>query len=90
MNHVDNMHFLIRDYKAFYFLSPLFLWIPSLIPIPYKDDLIALFEPLGPLKNVSIAGKDGKSRGFAFVKFAFPEDSEKAIETLQGTELKGR
>lgn len=40
--------------------------------LPYDvsdEDLTALFEEVGPLKNVSIAKEaNGKSRGFGFVK----------------------
>ena len=54
------------------------------------DDLTSAFEEYGPIKNVSIAQKDGKSRGFGFVKFAFTEDAVAAMDALQGNEMKGR
>jgi RNA recognition motif-containing protein len=33
-----------------------------------SKDLTTLFEEFGPLKNVSIAEKEGKPTGFGFVK----------------------
>jgi RNA recognition motif-containing protein len=32
----------------------------------------------------------GKSRGFAFVEYATPEEAQKAIEQFNGKDLKGR
>ena len=55
-----------------------------------SEDLLATFEQHGPIKNVSIAQKDGKSRGFGFVKYAFADDAVAAIEALQGANIKGR
>ena len=55
-----------------------------------SDDLAAVFEQYGPIKNISIAQKDGKSRGFGFVKYAFTEDARAAMEALQGTDIGGR
>ena len=82
----------ISDSQLLSLLIPNPIFIPSSAGniISCEDDLINVFESLGPLKNVSIAQKDGKSKGFAFVKFAFAEDAEKAMETLQGTTVKGR
>ena len=62
--------------------------------LPYDvsdEDLTALFEEVGPLKNVSIAKEaNGKSRGFGFVKFALEDDAKAALTKLQGHDIKGR
>ncbi|MBN1272265.1 MAG: RNA-binding protein [Candidatus Aminicenantes bacterium] len=57
-----------------------------------EDDLKKEFEEFGEVEKVSII-KDkfsGVSRGFGFVEMPNKEDGEKAIEALNGKELKGR
>ncbi|MAZ62497.1 MAG: hypothetical protein CMB18_04280 [Euryarchaeota archaeon] len=57
-----------------------------------EEDLKNLFSTHGEITECSIA-KDrdtGKSRGFAFVKFASRIAGEKAIKELDGTEIRGR
>eukprot|EP01031_Cornospumella_fuschlensis_P031851 gene31851-38512_t len=56
-----------------------------------EEDLIKFFEPIGPIKNVSIAYNEKKeSRGFGFVKFSLESDANEALTTLQGKMLNGR
>eukprot|EP00981_Chlorochromonas_danica_P012615 scaffold5218_cov150-Ochromonas_danica.AAC.7 len=56
-----------------------------------EEDLTALFEEFGPLKNVSVAyDKNHQSKGFAFVKFALEDDAKAALAKLDGRDLKGR
>ena len=57
-----------------------------------EDELRNLFSAHGEITECSIA-KDrdtGKSRGFAFVKFASRKAGEKAIKELDGSEIHGR
>ena len=57
-----------------------------------EDELRNLFSAHGDITECSIA-KDrdtGKSRGFAFVKFASRKAGEKAIKELDGSEIHGR
>jgi len=56
------------------------------------EDLMALFEPFGPIKRAAVAkGKDSNvSRGFGFVAFALGADAATAVKSLQGKSLKGR
>ncbi|KAJ1426425.1 hypothetical protein B484DRAFT_480150, partial [Ochromonadaceae sp. CCMP2298] len=55
-----------------------------------NDDLSALFEDIGPLKNTSVAATNGVGKGFGFVKFSLAEDAAAAIEKLQGSLFRGR
>ena len=57
-----------------------------------EDSLKDHFEEMNhALVNVSVkVGQDGRSRGYAFVEFATPEDAATAIETFDATELMGR
>ena len=57
-----------------------------------EDELRNHFSTHGDVTECSIA-KDrdtGKSRGFAFVKFASRKAGEKAIKELDGSEIHGR
>eukprot|EP01117_Protostelium_nocturnum_P013543 TRINITY_DN5059_c0_g1_i1.p1 TRINITY_DN5059_c0_g1~~TRINITY_DN5059_c0_g1_i1.p1 ORF type:complete len:671 (-),score=276.67 TRINITY_DN5059_c0_g1_i1:19-1980(-) len=55
-----------------------------------EENLRKELEKIGEVTEVRVPTLDGKKRGFAFAKFAQVEDSAKAIEQLNGTELKGR
>ena len=56
------------------------------------DDLKALFAQAGTVVDaVVIMDKmTGRSRGFGFVEMSSDEEAKKAIETLNGADLKGR
>lgn len=54
------------------------------------DDLRALFETIGELRDIRIAhDQDGNSRGFAHVQYASPDDAKEAL-TLNGQMVGGR
>ena len=56
------------------------------------DDLRALFADAGNVTDaVVISDKmTGRSRGFGFVEMGTDEEAKKAIEMLNGKDLKGR
>ncbi len=56
------------------------------------DDLKALFAQAGTVVDaVVISDKmTGRSRGFGFVEMSSDEEAKKAIEKLNGSDLKGR
>jgi len=56
------------------------------------DDLKALFASVGTVVDaVVISDKmTGRSRGFGFVELSSDEEAKKAVETLNGSDLKGR
>ncbi len=68
------------------------LFIARLAYSATEDELRELFASFGDVTECSIAkDKDtGKSRGFAFVKFASRKAGEKAIKELNGSEVNGR
>ncbi|MGM0595706.1 MAG: RNA recognition motif domain-containing protein [Myxococcota bacterium] len=57
-----------------------------------EDELSQAFEQYGELSSVKIITNrfNGKSRGFGFVEFEDEESGQKAIDELNGQELKGR
>ena len=57
-----------------------------------EDELRKLFEAYGHVDRVSILTdrETGRSRGFGFVEMPNPEEGEKAIAGLNGTQFGGR
>lgn len=55
-------------------------------------DLQDFFSQAGVVTSVTLMLDKftGKSRGFAFVEFATPEEANKAVEMFHGKELQGR
>jgi RNA recognition motif-containing protein len=56
------------------------------------DDLAEYFSQVGTVeKAVVVTDKfSGQSRGFGFVEMADQESAEKAVQSLNGTDFKGR
>jgi cold-inducible RNA-binding protein len=57
-----------------------------------EDELRNLFSAHGQVDRVSImTDRDtGRSRGFGFVEMTNPEEGDKAIAAINGTEINGR
>jgi len=57
-----------------------------------EEELRQIFEPYGQVDRVSIlTDRDtGRSRGFGFVEMANSEEGEKAITSLNGSQVGGR
>jgi len=63
--------------------------------LPYninEDELMELFEEYGSVTTVKLITDKftGKSKGFGFVEMPSDDDAKKAIEELNGKEVKGR
>jgi hypothetical protein len=56
-----------------------------------EEDLFNKFSEIGPVGDVSmVLDNDGRIRGFGFITMRNAEDGERALELLDGTDLKGR
>jgi RNA recognition motif-containing protein len=68
------------------------LYVGNLPHSTTEAELRSLFEPHGAVDKVSlVTDRDtGRSRGFAFVEMTNASEADKAIATLNGTELGGR
>jgi cold-inducible RNA-binding protein len=57
-----------------------------------EEELRKLFEPYGTVDRVSILTdrETGRSRGFGFVEMTNPEEGDKAITGLNGSQFGGR
>jgi RNA recognition motif-containing protein len=63
--------------------------------LPYninEDELMEVFEEFGTVSSVKLITDKftGKSKGFGFVEMPNNDEAKKAIEELNGTEVKGR
>ena len=68
------------------------LYVGNLAFSATEDDVRTAFEPHGEVESVHLVmDRDtGRSRGFAFVEMAEPEQAEQAIAALNGADLGGR
>ena len=57
-----------------------------------ENDLQDYFAQAGAVKSVNLMmdKMTGKSRGFAFVEYATPEEAQKAIEQFHNKDFQGR
>ena len=56
-----------------------------------EDDLVQVFSEAGVVGDVSLVRDDqGRNRGFGFITMRTKEGGEKAMETLDGSEVMGR
>lgn len=57
-----------------------------------SHDLEEMFAGIGTVESATVVEdrETGRSRGFGFVEMASPEDGEKAIAELNGTDQGGR
>ncbi len=71
---------------------PTKLYVGNLAYSVTQDDLAALFAQAGKVESaVVVTDKfSGQSRGFGFVEMADANEAAQAIQTLNGTDLKGR
>ncbi len=68
------------------------LFVGSLPFETTSEELGQLFSEIGEVEsaNVITDRMSGRSRGFGFVEMAKDEDATKAVEKLNGHDLKGR
>ena len=68
------------------------IYVGNLSSEATEDDLRQAFEAFGQVESVNII-KDkfsGESRGFGFVEMPSKDEGQKAIDEMNGTDLKGR
>jgi len=63
--------------------------------LPYglsEEELQSVFEEYGAIEKTTIImdRESGQSKGFGFIEMSNDDEAEKAIEALNGAELKGR
>ena len=68
------------------------LFVGNLAYQTMDNDLQDLFAQAGVVTsvNVMLDKFTGKSRGFAFIEFATPEEASRAVEQFQNKEFQGR
>lgn len=73
-------------------MNPTRLFVGNLSYQTMEQDLQEFFSQAGNVTSVNLMFDKftGKSRGFAFVELASPEEANKAVEMFNGKELQGR
>lgn len=68
------------------------LYVGNLAYDVTQDDLTEFFSQVGAVQSAAVISDkfSGQSRGFGFVEMSDSEEADRAIETLNDTELKGR
>lgn len=68
------------------------LFVGNLSYQTMENDLQDYFSAAGVVTSVNLMldKMTGKSRGFAFIEFATPEEATKAVEQFHGKEFQGR
>lgn len=68
------------------------LFVGNLAYQTMENDLQDYFSQAGVVTSVNLMLDKftGKSRGFAFVEFASPDDAQKAVEMFHGKDFQGR
>ena len=68
------------------------IYVGNLLFDVSENDLREAFEPFGQITEVRLIMDkfSGKSKGFGFIEMPSKEEAEKAIEEMNGKELKGR
>ena len=73
-------------------MNPTRLFVGNISYQTLEQDLQDFFSQAGSVTSVNLMFDKftGKSRGFAFVELASPEEANKAVEMFNGKELQGR
>lgn len=73
-------------------MNPSKLFVGNLSYQTSENDLQDYFAQAGSVTSVSLMldKVTGKSRGFAFVEFATPEEAARAVEEFHGRDFQGR
>jgi len=68
------------------------IYVGNLLFDVTEDELKGLFAPFGQVTEVRLIMDkfSGKSKGFGFIEMPSKEEAEKAIEALNGKDMKGR
>lgn len=88
---IERVHLNLQENKAPNFLGEQKLYVGNIAFECAERDIYELFSTVGSVGDVSLVrDDDGKARGFGFVTMRTSEEGDKAIESLDGTEMKGR
>jgi RNA recognition motif-containing protein len=73
-------------------MNPTRLFVGNLSFQTMENDLQDYFSQAGVVNSVNLMmdKMSGKSRGFAFIEFANPDEANKAIEQFHNKEFQGR
>lgn len=81
----------IEEGKSPKFLGEIKLYVGNIAFECHEDDILNVFSEVGGVGDVSLVrDAEGKNRGFGFVTMRTKDDGMKAIEELDGANIRGR
>lgn len=81
----------IKEGKNPGFVGDAKLYVGNIAFECHEDDIMEVFSDVGDVGDVSLVRDDqGKNRGFGFITMRNKADAEKAIEQLDGADIRGR
>ena len=81
----------IKEGKHPGFLGDAKLYVGNIAFECHEEDLQVAFSDVGEVGDVSLVrDNEGKNRGFGFITMRNKADAEKAIEQMDGIEIRGR
>ena len=81
----------IKEGKNPGFVGDAKLYVGNIAFECHEEDLAEIFADVGPVGEVSLVrDNEGKIRGFGFITMRSKDDADKAIEQLDGVEVRGR
>jgi predicted Zn finger-like uncharacterized protein len=81
----------IEEGRAPSFMGEFKLYVGNIAFESTEEDIQKIFSEIGPVGDVSLVRDDlGRIRGFGFVTMRKKEDGQKAIDALDGSEIRGR
>lgn len=67
------------------------IYIKNLDPAVEEEKLREMFNPFGEIQSaVIMKDEQGKSKGFAFINYAQPEQAEKAVDEMNNKDINGK
>jgi predicted Zn finger-like uncharacterized protein len=81
----------IEEGRAPSFMGEFKLYVGNIAFESTEEDINEIFSEIGPVGDVSLVRDDlGRIRGFGFVTMREKEDGQKAIDALDGSDIRGR
>jgi len=81
----------IKEGKHPGFVGDAKLYVGNIAFECHENDLMEVFSEFGDVGEISLVrDEEGRNRGFGFITMRTKEDADKAIEKLDGIEIRGR
>lgn len=88
---IERINLNMRENKAPNFIGDSKLYVGNIAFECSETDIYELFNDIGTVGDVSLVTDDtGRNKGFGFVTMRTTADGEKAVQELDGADVRGR